>query len=511
MHMWLERPNVHWKAYDVLAHQIVGLTIDFGEIDIDFAWNTIKRCYLYKDLTYDEFLKLLEFLDSIKLIKLNKEKSKIIKTRKGLLYYLENVSMIPDEKSYDVIDINTGTKIGILHEEFVAKHGEPGTIFILRGLPWKIEKIEKDKIYVSLEKDFESAIPSWEGELIPVPFEIAQLATKLKKENMDKFEELKNQKYWFIPDENKIFIESYKDWIIIHSPFGSKVNDTLSRIISYLISKKHGLVIGIKTDPYRILLKGNISKENVKEILENLPVDIENILKEALYFTDYFLWRFKHVARRFGVISKKAEYSKGTLRRIADSLKDSFVVEETFKEIFIEKLDIEKTKEIIRKIKEGKIKVEIINKDKPSPLAILALETYISDVMIADRYKEILRLVKERLENTEFYFVCINCKKVYGPIKVKDWKPFKCSCGSEYFGVIKRLEDLNKKNIDKILEATAELLKYYGKKFLMIYAGKGISYTVAAKLCSKKYNSEEEMLLDIIEYEKKFFKVRKYI
>ncbi len=502
--MWLEKPDIHWKAYDVLAHQIVGLTIDFGEADIDFVWRTIKRCYLYKDLTYEEFLKLLEFLDSLKLIKFDKENKKITKTRKGFFYYLENVSMIPDEKSYDVIDINTRTKIGILHEEFVAKHGEPGTIFILRGLPWKIEKIEKDKIYVSLEKDFESAIPSWEGELIPVPFEVAQLATELKKENLEKFEELKNQKYWFIPDKNKIFIESYKDFIIIHSPFGSKVNDTLSRLLAYILSKEYGLVVGLKTDPYRIILKGNISKEKVKETLESLPEDIENILKEALFYMDYFLWRFKHVARRFGIISKKAEYSKGFLRRLAESLKDTFVVEETFKEIFTEKLDIERTKEIIKKIKEGEIKIEIINKDKPSPLAILGLETYISDIMLADRYKEIIRLVKERLENTELIFVCMNCKRIY-KMKVKDWKPFKCVCGSEYFGVVKREEDIKK---EEVLYATADLLKQCGKKFLLIYAGKGISYTVAAHLCSKKYENEEQLILDIIEFEKKFLKRR---
>jgi len=163
--MKIEKPEIHYNALDVLANQIVGMTLEYGEVNIDLVWNTIKRSYIYKDLTYEEFLNIINFLDSIKILIYDKENKKLIKTGKGLFYFLDNISMIPDEKSYDVYDITTGQKIGILHEEFVAKHGNPGTIFILRGLPWKIEKVEKNKILVGLEKDFESAIPSWEGEL----------------------------------------------------------------------------------------------------------------------------------------------------------------------------------------------------------------------------------------------------------------------------------------------------------------------------------------------------------
>ena len=505
--MKLEKPEIHWNALDVLANQIVGLTIDFGEIDINTVWNTIKRCYAYKDLSYEEFLKVIEFLDEIKLIKYDRERNVLIKTRKGHMYYIENVSMIPDEKSYDVYDISTRMKIGILHEEFVAKHGNPGTIFILRGLPWKIEKIEKNRVYVSLERDFESAIPSWEGELLPVPFEIAQEAQEIKKELVKKLPELKDQKYYFISDPNKIFLEKYKDWYIIHAPFGTKTNDTLARLISYIISKKFGIVVGIKTDPYRIILKaGYINLEILKNIIENLPSNFEPLLEESIVNTDLFLWKFSHVAKRFGVIKKDADYSKSTLRRISDLLKDSPVYKETINEIFIEKLDIEHTKEVIKKIKSGEIEVIIVEKSTPSPLAILGLEEVVSDVMLSERWREILRLVKERLENTELYFVCMNCKSIY-KIKVKEWnEEFKCKkCGSYYFGISKT-EDYDEKTLDR----TADLLKYYGKKFLIIYAGKGISYITAINLLKKEYKDEEELIRDIIEAEKRYFKIRKY-
>ncbi|MGC9079696.1 MAG: hypothetical protein ACP5G1_03100 [Nanopusillaceae archaeon] len=506
--MKLEKPEIHYNALDVLANQIVGMTLEYGEVDINFVWNTIKRSYIYKDLKYEDFLEILNFLDSIKIIRFDRDNNKIIKTRKGLFYYIENISMIPDEKSYDVYDLTTRQKIGILHEEFVAKHGNPGTIFILRGLPWKIEKIEKNKVYVGLEKDFESAIPSWEGELLPVPFEIAQEAQEIKRDLLY-YDELRNQELFFYPNKDNIYIEQYKDWFIIHAPFGNRVNDSISRILSELISEKYGIVVGIKTDPYRIMIKaGYLSKQDIKDILSSIdPEEVEEILERAIVNTDLFLWKFVHVAKRFGIIRKDADYSKSTIKRIAKHLEGTPVYKETINELFIEKLDIKNTKKIFEKIRKGEIRINIIDRETLSPLGILGLEEYVLDVLISDKWREVIKLVKERLENTELTLVCIACRSKY-KIKVKDYnEEFKCKkCGGMYFGVAKSDEDI--KNEEK-MNITAELLKNYGRKFLFIYAGKGISYISAKSLLNKKYDSEEKLLLDIIEYEKRGLKFAK--
>ncbi len=506
--MKLEKPEIHFNALDVLANQIVGMTIEYGEVEVKKVWETIKRSYLYKDLEYNDFFYLIEFLDSIKAIKFDRERNFLIKTGKGLMYYIENISMIPDEKSYDVYDISTGMKIGVLHEGFVAKHGNVGTIFILRGLPWKIEKIEKKKIYVSLSNDFESAIPSWEGEELPVPFEVAQEAQEIKKELLN-MEELRGQENYFIPNKNSIFIEQYKDWFIIHAPFGNRVNDSIARILSQLISERYGIVVGIKIDPYRIMLKaGYINKSIIKEIILSVrPEDVEKILERAISNTDLFLYRFSHIAKRFGVIRKDADYTKSTLRRIAEHLVNTPVYKETLNEIFIENLDIENTKKVFEKINIGEIKVEIIDKEIPSPLALLGLESVVSDVLISDKWREIFRLVKERLENTEFILICMGCGNKY-IIKVKDYTDgFSCKkCGGIMFGVAKNEKDLKD---EKKLDITSELLRAYGKKFLFVYAGKGISYLSATFILRKNIEDEEQLIREIIEYEKRGIKFAK--
>jgi ATP-dependent Lhr-like helicase len=75
-------------------------------------------------------------------------------------YYYENLSMIPDEKNYLIIDETNELPIGVLDEAFVAEHGEPGTKFIVRGSAWKIVSVYGDKIYVKPVDDPTGAIPS---------------------------------------------------------------------------------------------------------------------------------------------------------------------------------------------------------------------------------------------------------------------------------------------------------------------------------------------------------------
>jgi ATP-dependent Lhr-like helicase len=89
-------------------------------------------------------------------------------------YYFDNLSMIPEEKQYLVVDETTDQAVGILDEAFMAEYGKPGIKFIIRGSPWRILHISGDKVYVKPVDDPTGAIPSWIGEEIPVPFEVAQ-------------------------------------------------------------------------------------------------------------------------------------------------------------------------------------------------------------------------------------------------------------------------------------------------------------------------------------------------
>src|SRR5712692_4858464 len=89
--------------------------------------------------------------------------------------------MIPDQKQYLVIDQEEDSAIGVLDEAFVAEYGQPGTKFIVRGTPWQMVSIRGDKIGVKPISDPTGAIPSWVGEEIPVPYEIAAEVGRIRR------------------------------------------------------------------------------------------------------------------------------------------------------------------------------------------------------------------------------------------------------------------------------------------------------------------------------------------
>jgi len=89
--------------------------------------------------------------------------------------------MIPDEKSYPVVDITSRRRIGVLDESFVISNIFEGESFILQGRPWKVVGIDNEEVIVTPIKDI-GKVPSWIGEDIPVPFEVAQEVGRLRRE-----------------------------------------------------------------------------------------------------------------------------------------------------------------------------------------------------------------------------------------------------------------------------------------------------------------------------------------
>ena len=86
-------------------------------------------------------------------------------------YYFENLSMIPDERQYLVMEGENF--VGALDEAFVSEYGEVGVKFVEAGRCWKIEQIYGNKVYVKAEEDPTGAVPNWVGDEIPVPLEVA--------------------------------------------------------------------------------------------------------------------------------------------------------------------------------------------------------------------------------------------------------------------------------------------------------------------------------------------------
>jgi ATP-dependent Lhr-like helicase len=522
----LEVISLPTGSLDILAHQIVGLIID-GVQKKDEIFQIVKRSYAYRELKKEKFEEVIDFLIKHYMIRYYGEG--LIRTRKGLLFYINNISSIPDRKSYIVIDSQLNKKIGVLDEEFVAENGKEGNNFIMRGENWKIIKTENQKIEVVRTNSSIGAIPAWEGELMPVYRFVAEEAADLREKYSDKFSVLKEQKENFIiPNSKRVVIEKVEDYAIIHSTFGSMTNEALAKAITSKITEIIGESVVSKVDPYRIMIKTFIPAEKIKDMLVNLK-DIEKRIKESIKRTSLYEYRFLNVAKRFGVINKYADFTKIRLRSLVELYDNSVIEEETFKEIFSSKVDVKSAEDVLNRINEGKIEVAV-NKGEASPLTYEGLESsYGGSIIKPEEAKKALRqLVLERIENTEIFMQCMNCGYKIGSMLVKNTAGIKCPrCKARYIGFYKiRQKDIYEKVLKKALKnkrlnreerllfesvkQNGVLYLGYDNKACIVSSAYGIGAKTASRILSSYSKNEDELIDKIIEAEKNYIETKEF-
>ncbi len=155
----LEDVEIPAKPYDVLAHQLVGLTLDFGRVAKEDAFRLVKRSYVYRDLDRVEFGNVLELMSALRL--LWSEGEHFGRTRLSRDYYFENLSTIPDERSYYVKDLATQRNVGVLDEAFVVHNAAPGNLIIFKGMPWRVLSMDERELVVEQADLAPGVIPSW--------------------------------------------------------------------------------------------------------------------------------------------------------------------------------------------------------------------------------------------------------------------------------------------------------------------------------------------------------------
>ncbi len=556
----LEPIIIHEKAFDVLCHQIAGIVLDKGNITVNDLFNIVKRVFPYRNLNKEELLKLLELMNYLGIIRVV-ENVVVKKTRKTRRYYYESISTIPDVRKFEVVDSATKKKIGTLDEKFVIKHGDINTTFIMKGSAWKILQINEGKVFVSCVDDPKGAIPSWEGEQIPVLYYVASEVGKIRGkiaeamksgrsplpfllndlfldiEAAQKVEEtLKKQldRGIPVPTDRLMLIEVLDDVLVIHACFGNLVNETLGRVLAALLSARLGIDISLNVDPYRIILKtsAKISPRDILDILEReIGVkNLESLLKVVLRNSSLLAWRMFHVARRFGVISRDVDFNLHLAWRLLDAYRDTLIFEEAVRETLITDFNIILAKKVLNNIRRGKIALVVKSLTDPSPIALNALTRfYPSDYVLMGKPKvELARIVKERLLNERVRLVCMNCVswETVRTIKTLPDRVECPKCGSVLIGityphqtnitkVLKKYKfgqklTADEEKIVKKLWKTANLLVASGKQALIVLAARGVGPEIAAKILSKKYDDENDFYIEILNAEREYIRTRAF-
>ena len=565
----LEPVAIPEKPYDVLTHQIAGLLMKRKRLYFYEIYDLFKNSYPYRNLTLDDIKRVLEYMHNRfpRLAWVSFQDMLALKprrTRALYAYYFENLSMIPDEKHYLVVERSNDTPIGILDEAFVAEYGNPGVKFIIRGSLWQIIGIASDKILVRSVDDPTGAIPSWVGEEIPVPFDVAQevglirrkveegvksglspleIASELAKiypsdqETIVKAisETVEHVRLGYpAPTDKRVTVEEWEDFVIIHANFGSLTNRALAQLLGHILSEEKGFTVAVQHDPYRIFIKtfGAIKCDDVIRVMKDLTNSSDEIihesLKRATVKTGLFKRRMIHVARRFGALKKWVDFSSISLRSLIQGFEGTVIFEEALKETFLKDLDAENLLKVFRMLRKGDLEiVKVEAKGEATPITWLCIKrvSMKTDLIPPERMQRILiESAKVRLFSEASTFVCTSCWEYIHMITVKDLpEKIKCPlCGSTSIGLLRveeekvlpliekkgeRLTKEEKKLKEEALK-TARLISKYGKTAAVALSGRRLTVEDCYQILSKENKLSDGLFELIIEAERKALRRR---
>ncbi|MCK4439536.1 hypothetical protein KAU85_01000, partial [Candidatus Bathyarchaeota archaeon] len=448
---------------------------------------------------------------------------------------------------------------GVLDEAFMAEYGKPGIKFILRGSPWRILQISGEKVHVKPVDDPTGAIPSWIGEQIPVPFEVAQEVGSIRgfveeqmkngvppeeiaaglseqyssdKENLlraiaETVEQVNSG--FLVPTDKRMTVEDWEEFVIVHAHFGSLTNRALAQLIGQLLSEKIGYSIVVQHDPYRIFVQ-TLKAANANQIVTlftEMRVLSDQAIREritrATVKTGLFKRRMIHVARRFGALKKWADFSSVSLQRLIKSFEGTPIYEEALKEVFTKDLKLEQLIYVLRRVREGEIQIEKVETDgNATPVARVGIERVSrkTDLIPPERMRAVLiRSAKARLLSETCVFVCTNCWDYIEMVCAKDLpdKPKCPRCSSTALGLLKveeekvfpiiekKGEKLTKKEekLQRRAFQTARLIVRYGKPAVVALCARKVKPSDVMGVLEKETELSDRFYELVLEAERK--------
>ncbi len=560
----LEPVEIPHKPYDVLTHQVAGLLLKTRRLGFSEILELARNAYPFEDLTLEDIEKVLKFMHGRfpRLAWVSVEDQVVLKPQRSKAlfeYYFDNLSMIPEEKQFLVIDESSDTSIGVLDEAFMAEFGKAGTKFIIRGSPWQIIHTTEDKVYVKPVDDPTGSIPSWIGEEIPVPFEIAQELASIRGFVEEKMQSglspeeiglLLTERYQAdkdtilralaetieqvkaglaVPTENRVVFEDWDEFVLVHANFGSLTNRALAQLLGQILSDKLGRGIVVQHDPYRIFVQtmGATNAPRVLEVFEEMQnmtgQAVKDTLTKSTVKTGLFKRRIIHVARRFGALKRWADFSNVNLQKLVTSFEGTPIYEEALKEVLTNDLDPEGLIQVLSRIRNGEIKLQVLETGgTATPVARVGIErvSMKTDLIPPERMRAVLvESAKARLLNETGNFVCTNCWDYIEMIRIKDLpdKPKCPRCGSQNIGLLKVDEEtalpLVEKKGQKLTKAeeklqgqavqTGQLIAKHGREAAVALSARKVQPQEVARILQEEKKLTDKFYELVLEAERK--------
>ncbi len=446
----IDRIHIPTNCLDVLAQQIYGIAIA-SKIHINDLYTLVKRSYCYGNLPLKDFHDVIDYLagkhisleDRNIYAKIWHDPETGMIGRRGKLsrvIYMTNIGTIPDETFVTVKIAGTDHIVGKIDEAFLERLRKTD-VFMLGGDKYEFLYAKGMVAYVNATVYRPPTIPSWFSEMLPLSFDLAIEIGKFRRLMEEKFNHNKSrqeilefvhtylyvdentansiynymrEQYFYaeIPADNKIIIENFSDrgrkHVVVHSLYGRRVNDCLSRAVAFAIARSQhkDVELGLTDNGFYISYEKNVNVSAALKLLKSEKLEL--VLNSAIERTEILKRRFRHCAARALMILRnymgrrkrvgRQQVSSMILINAVKRISPDFcILKEARREVLEDLMDIATTKNILKAIEDKKIRVKNVQTDMPSPFAFkLVLEAHTDVLKIEDRM-EFLKRMHERI------------------------------------------------------------------------------------------------------------------
>jgi ATP-dependent Lhr-like helicase len=430
----VEPLRVPANCLDVLAQQIVAM-VAVDAWDVNELFNRVRRAYPFHDLTPAALDAVLEMLSGRYRFQTPTEEEgegegvrpgqalaalqpriswdrvhqKLLALPGSQHLALVSGGTIPDTGQYAVYTAN-GVRIGELDEEFIYER-RVGDTFLLGTTPWRLDRIEADRVIVLPAEAAPALVPFWRGEQAGRSLELGkaigaflgELSARLEQADCQEWlqsqfflDTAAAQSVWefvrrqrdrtgLVPTERRMVIEASRDqlgdWqVLVLSPLGHRVHLGLRLALEQSLRQRLGYRPQILHHDDGLLIRLTDSPEPVLDLFEGITADnVRERIVAELGDSALFALRFRHNAARALLLprltaGKRAPLWLQRLRgrdllQVARRHPDFPIVIETFRECLQDHLDLAQVQQFLADVLSRTVEVVTRRLEAPSPFA----------------------------------------------------------------------------------------------------------------------------------------------
>jgi ATP-dependent Lhr-like helicase len=449
----LDRVAIPLKPLDVLAQQIVA-EVAAREWSEDALFGVLTRAYPYGTLTRDEYLAVVRMVSEgfstrrgHRAAYLHRDSvNQVLRGRRGArLTAITSGGAIPDTADYDVVLEPAGQSVGTVNEDF-AIESLAGDIFQLGNTSYRILRVEAGRLRVEDAHGQPPNIPFWLGEAPGRTDELSFAVSRLREDvaarlgsgavldyltrelqlgtsaaqQLVEYLAAARAALGTLPTQKTLVFERFFDesggmQLVIHSPFGSRINRAWGLALRKRFCRKFNFELQAAATEDAIVLSLSTSHSfALEEVARYLHSNsVRPLLIQAMLDAPMFAARWRWSATTSLALPRFRSGKKvpPQLQRMAaeDLLAAVFpdqiacaenlvgerevpehpLVNQTVHDCLYEAMDIEGLESLLRAIESGQIRVEHRDLTEPSPLALEILSArpyaFLDDAPLEER------------------------------------------------------------------------------------------------------------------------------